>query len=203
MADRITDLSALTVPANSDELAIEDVSANATMKITRENLFKGAPLPADTIDNQAIQDDGALPGKWSNPYCFRAYAGASTTLTDATTVQIALNTESYDYNNNFASNAYTAPVAGVYNFSGSFSISGAVGTGVDAIAMIYVNGSEAMRGQRNTAISDGGYLVSGDLLLAAGDVVTFRGYQNSAGGEVTATGSHLTWFTGHIVHQVN
>lgn len=56
---KISQLTALTVPDSGDELPIVDSSASTTKKITRTNLLKGAPLPADTVDTQAI-DDGAV-----------------------------------------------------------------------------------------------------------------------------------------------
>ena len=60
---KISQLSALTVPDPGDELAIVDSSASTTKKITRTNLLKGAPLPADTVDTQAIDDDAVTAPK--------------------------------------------------------------------------------------------------------------------------------------------
>lgn len=148
----------------------------------------------------ALGAGAATPGIWTNPYCFRAYDSGGTTLTDNTVVQINLATEVYDYNNNFASSAYTAPVAGVYHFNGAVSISGAVATGVTAIIYIYVNGAEHTRGGRLVPTDNQGMVIGADMLLAAGDVVTLRFLQDSAGGEATTTGSNLTWFSGHLVH---
>lgn len=57
MADkRITDLNALATPGDNDELAIENLSSGQTEKITRANLLSGAPLPANTVDTQAIAE---------------------------------------------------------------------------------------------------------------------------------------------------
>ena len=56
---KISQLTALTVPDSGDELPIVDSSASTTKKITRTNLLKGAPLPADTVDTQVI-DDGSV-----------------------------------------------------------------------------------------------------------------------------------------------
>ena len=62
---KISQLSALTTPDSGDELPIVDVSASTTKKITRANLLAGAPLPADTVDTQAI-DDGAVTAPKTN-----------------------------------------------------------------------------------------------------------------------------------------
>jgi hypothetical protein len=62
---RITDLDALTTPADADELAIEDASANATKKITyatlRDEITDGlgdVVGPASSIDNRIVRYDG-------------------------------------------------------------------------------------------------------------------------------------------------
>ena len=60
---KISQLTALTTPDSGDELPIVDVSASTTKKITRTNLLKGAPLPADTVDTQAIADDAVTAPK--------------------------------------------------------------------------------------------------------------------------------------------
>jgi hypothetical protein len=150
----------------------------------------------------ALGNGAATPGIWTNPYCFRASDSGGTTLTDNTIVQINLATEAYDYNGNFAASAYTAPVAGVYHFSGLFTISGATANGVSQLAFIYVDGVVHTIGPRTLAQTDGGSMVTADILLAAGQVVTFRGFQNSDGNEATDTDPGRTWFAGHLVHPI-
>lgn len=145
----------------------------------------------------AVEDVAAF-----NPYCFRAYNSVATTLTDAAVVQVSFGTEEYDYNNNFASNAYTAPFAGVYHFDFSWVMTGSA-TNVRGMALVYKNGAEAARGAPVVpSTAAGGASISLDLLLAAGDVITFRAFQDSAGDETTQTGSNLTYCSGHLVHKV-
>lgn len=162
------------------------------------------------LDNDNIAADAAVAGsklatasvtptQWTNPYAFRASDSGGTTLTDNTIVQINLATEAYDYNSNFAASAYTVPVGGVYHFDGQFTINGAVAGGVSQLAFIYVDGSAHTQGPRTTAITDGGSVVSADILLTAGQVVTFRGFQNSDGNESTDTNAGRTFFSGHLV----
>jgi hypothetical protein len=50
----------------------------------------------------------------SNPYKFKAHAASNQTISDITAARMTMGTEDYDTNNNFASNQYTAPVAGFY-----------------------------------------------------------------------------------------
>lgn len=51
------------MPEANDEIAIVDASAATTKKITRADLLKGAALPADTVDTQAIADGAVTPEK--------------------------------------------------------------------------------------------------------------------------------------------
>lgn len=130
---------------------------------------------------------------------FRAYDSGGTTLTDNTIVQVNLATEVYDLGSDFASSAFTAPLAGIYHFDGVFTISGAVSTGVDMQAYVYVDGTVNSHGPRFTAGSDFAAGVSTDIQLTAGQVVTFRAFQNSAGGEATDAAAARTWFAGHFI----
>lgn len=141
-------------------------------------------------------------GPTTNKYCFRAIDSGGTTLTDATHVQIALATEVYDYNNNFASSTYTAPVAGVYHFDGGVTITGNVATGVSFWCSVWVDGVEYIRGPRITPGNNNGVGVSADVPLTVGQAVTLRAYQDSAGNEATETGTGATFFNGHLIHAV-
>lgn len=60
---RISNLTSLSTPSDSDEIAIVDTSASVTKKITRGDLLSGAPLPADTVDTQAIENDAVTTAK--------------------------------------------------------------------------------------------------------------------------------------------
>lgn len=132
-------------------------------------------------------------------YCFRAYDSAGTTLTDGSAVEINFGTEVYDYNNNFASNGYTAPVAGVYHFDTSIGIS-TIATGVTLILGFYVNDTTHSLVQRWTPGAENIIGGSTDMLLAAGEKVTVKVNQDSAGNEATVTGATRTFFSGHLVH---
>lgn len=60
---KISELDAETTPANNDLLPIVDIAGVITKKITRDDLFTGTPLPADTVDGQAIADDSVTADK--------------------------------------------------------------------------------------------------------------------------------------------
>lgn len=139
-----------------------------------------------------------------NPYCFRAYASGNTTLTDNTPVKISLATESYDYNNNFASSTYTAPVNGVYHFDGCVTHASVSSAPVGAYTAIYKNGGAVLYGGRYAGSSSIllGISVSGDVLLAANDTVEMYHQQDSGGNELAIADETATYFSGHLVHAV-
>lgn len=68
---RISQLQSLTAADNSDEIAIVDVSASTTKKITRGDLLK-APLPANSVTTAAITD-GAVTSEKVNSATFTVY----------------------------------------------------------------------------------------------------------------------------------
>lgn len=57
---KISELPALTVPDNSDTLAIVDQSGNITAKITRDDLFNGSALPNDSVSTSAAISSGVV-----------------------------------------------------------------------------------------------------------------------------------------------
>lgn len=145
-----------------------------------------------------------LAGPTTNKYCFRAYKDANQNVTDATLTKIVFETEAYDYNNNFASSTYTAPVAGVYHFDAQVQHLNASVSPADAFIRIYVNGSGVVTGHRNpgSTTGDNAWSVSADILLAAGDTVEIYHFQDSSGTEAVAGGNTglQSWFNGHLVH---
>lgn len=192
----------VSLPSDGTTADVADYNTpiNTIVTVINGNLDNANIATGAGISTDKIADDAITPAKWTNPYCFRAYASGATTLTDATPTKVLLATESYDYNSNFASSTYTAPVAGVYNFSATFQTSALTG-GFSCRADIYVNGAVAMSGPLFapiTALAQNS--VSGDLLLAASDTVEFYALQNSDANETTITGSAITWFSGHLVY---
>jgi hypothetical protein len=122
-------------------------------------------------------------------------------MVDAVDTKIAYATEVYDYNNNFATGTYTAPVNGVYNF-GAYFLLGTVATLVTLYCAIYVNGATYKRGIRldTTFGNNNGACVVADIPLNAGDTVEFYGYQNSAGNEACNADAKYTYCFGHLIH---
>lgn len=63
---KISQLPSSTVPSNSDYFPIVDNAGTITEKITRGDFFTGSPLPANTVDTQAISNNAVTTGKMNN-----------------------------------------------------------------------------------------------------------------------------------------
>lgn len=196
----------VSLPSDGDTIDVADYNTPINTIVTdyNGNIDNSNIATAAAIAGSKLANGSVTPTKWTNPYCFRAYASGATTLTDATFVVIALATENYDYSNNFASNTYTAPVAGVYHFNGSVTHTTASSGPTEATTAIFVNGTRAGTGSDFPASTSVAltWNIAVDLLLAQGDTVDMRHYQDSGGNEATNTGTALTWFAGHLVHAI-
>jgi len=76
---KIPDYTGLTTPDNNDLLVIEDSVAGSTKNITREDFLSGAPLPADTVDTQAILDANVTTPKLADTSVTNLKMGLTTT----------------------------------------------------------------------------------------------------------------------------
>lgn len=183
---------------------ISEYTAANGVTVDGLNIKDGKLNTNNSVVTANITAASVTPAQWTNPYCFRAYASGATTIADAAPTKVLLATENYDYNNNFATSTYTAPVAGVYHFDGRLEFATAIASGVAAFPAVYVNGAEAFRGSTlgtGTFTTGSFTTISSDILLAAGDTVDFYMYQDSAGTEDAITGSSKTFFSGHLVRQ--
>lgn len=152
--------------------------------------------PAD-IQALATAVEGAMGIRSS---AARAYASAGTSIATTGTTQIALATESYDYGNNFAANAYTAPKAGMLDVRGRVSVA-ATAAGQRLFGSIYVNGAEVSRGADVIAqgVNSLGSVVSDVLAVNAGDVVTLRATLVGGVAQNCESGSFLTYLVCRLV----
>lgn len=139
----------------------------------------------------------------NNPYCFSAYQSSAQSITSGAFTKINLQTEDYDYNTNFDASTnynYTAPVAGVYRFSGRTQSSS--GSASQILTMLYKNGTEVKRGNQITGVAGfHGSVVTSEVLLAAGDTVDFRCYITGVTANL-ASGASETYFNGSLIHQL-
>ena len=208
--DNVDDAVADDINSLQDKVGID----NSAVTTTHDYKLSGATgsdkavslTGEETLTNKIIGgsqlvDSSVTTAKITNPYMFSAYPSSVTSLVDAIPTKITFGNEDYDYNNNFASSTYTAPVDGVYQFNATFNL-GIVVSGVVAFCAIYVNDALVKRGAKVPIISGCGATISTDILLAANDTVDVYGYQSSAGDEGTVVNADRTYFNGHLVAQV-
>ena len=196
MAKKITELLELTTVATDDLLVVEDISASTTKKITWDNLVDDASITSAKVSGI----NKSLLTVDSNPYKFSAYGSVLTSLASGAWSSITFGTEEYDTNNNFATSAYTAPVAGFYDFSAYVSI---ITGGVEFyIIGLYKNSALFKTGNRivGGAAETSGLVLHPPLLqLAAGDFMQVFAYNGSGGSKNTVPGQALTYWGGRLV----
>lgn len=172
-------------------------SPNTTFEVTGE-----IDLVTGGITNQKISRLKSPLGMqdWTEKFKFRGYRTVATGTLTAGFNKVAITSESYDTSNNFdnATNyRFTAPVAGVYRTNGRFFINDTTTRRV--IAVIYKNGTEALRG---TDIYTGQYqgcTVSGEIYLTKGDYIEFWSYGSVNYAIHGEAGGSNTWFDVHFV----
>jgi hypothetical protein len=134
---------------------------------------------------------------------FSAYLGGSTqSINSGSFTKVTFDTETFDTNNNFASNRFTPTVAGYYQLNTNILFN-SIASGVICIVAIYKNGGNYARG-------NGGYLsnTSGDIEILATTLAYANGttdyfevyvYQNSGSAKTVYNDAGLTSFNGCLV----
>lgn len=132
----------------------------------------------------------------NNAVGFSAYSSVTQSLPGNT--QVTFDTEEFDDGGNFATNAFTAPVAGLYHFDAHARFAAYTSTGTYCWFALYVNGNNRKTTTGLTSTGVFGLQISADLKLAAGDVVKVY----YSGPTLTTTDPFVmnTWFTGHKVY---
>jgi len=127
---------------------------------------------------------------------FHAYKTADQTTTGGSYEQVTFPSEEYDTGSNFASNAFTAPVAGKYIFGCTLLFN----TGLRTVNIaLYKNGSQIKRLAAFPTGAAGNMLATGTVAvsLAANDVITIYSYTDSA---TTLTGAQtIAYFWGALL----
>jgi hypothetical protein len=141
------------------------------------------------------------------PAAFRAYAnGNQTGIADSVWTTIVLGTEDYDTGNNFASNTFTAPVAGRYHFDAQIATIGTAGLVQGLGIRLLKNGTTSISG----APSDYDNNVSYDFMfknlsdtvnLNASDTIVLQGLLRLSGGTAGFAGdtTSITRLAGYLV----
>jgi len=191
---KITDLTELTEVASDDYLEIVDTSANASKKISRENLIAGHDHDSDYLGITAkAADSDKLDGLDSTDfvrdiaYKVSAYRDDTTfTLTTSGTLySIPLNAEEFDshsqHDNSTNPERLTCVKAGTYLITGQVSFA-ANATG-NRDALLRVNGTNYVGQTRYLTMASGSTSVPVFAMveLAVDDYVELIGRQDSGG----------------------
>lgn len=185
--------------SNSEIVRVTVVSTD-TLTITRAQETTTAKaidvgwIIAATITAKTLTDIETLS---FNPYSFSANNTSAQNTGNAAFAQTTFGTEEWDTGNNFASNTFTAPVAGKYHFDGHVGLSGTTATIL--IVSLFKNGSEAKRGTDIRGISASAVAgnVSATMLLAVSDTVDVRSFGSAAIAIDTAAAN--CYFSGYLV----
>jgi hypothetical protein len=211
------------VPQNLEPLSLKYIASNATPDQNKYTFW----IELDTNGKaqaikyystgawRSVYDDSFLAviaqidavSDKTKAYPFRAYksSAAQAITSGAGESQIVFDAESFDPDSRFASNAYTAPVNGYYQFkaSAAFNPTSGTPTGIDIQIKLKVNGSLITRSPGQATDNNSGVVttVSDLVYLTTGQVVDVYAEISSTGaGDWDITNDVIaTFFEGYKV----
>jgi hypothetical protein len=153
-------------------------------------------LATNAVTTAKITDANVTVPKLSNPYKARAFANTDQTINDKTATAITFGAESYDTNNNFATNAYTVPVTGWYQINLQATITCIAKI---AVATLYAYSDATIIGVASNAqgtaldsIVTLGYADS--VYLTAGKVITVKALCDTSDGSTAVINGSAAGF---------
>jgi hypothetical protein len=161
---------------------------------------------------RVLTSDANGTATWSGTVAFAAYKTLTTTTTvnASSSANIAFDVEDFDLGPssgyNPVTNAFTAPVDGVYHFNLGLTVNPQV-SGQSLRLRLYKNttiGLRDMAVETQNLFSPYTMSLSADVLLNAGDVITatifnFASSSVIISGQSTSSGAPATFFNGHLV----
>jgi hypothetical protein len=148
-------------------------------------------------DGKTIENDAGI--KSSSQSAARAYLASGQAITTATWTKLLLATENYDTQNEFASNKFTATVAGKYAVAAGGHLSALADTKVILIA-IYVNGAAVLYTGQALGSTQDAYIPGGDIIdLAASDYVELYIYHTHGSNRTAGAGTAINFMAIHKV----
>jgi hypothetical protein len=142
----------------------------------------------------------------AQPPAFLAYNSAddADVTGDGTVATVDFDTKIFDIGGNFAGDTFTAPVTGLYHFSGAVNID-QIGASHNAISVILVTSKRSYYGNLFNLTANAGNIVLPFSVLADMDAGDTAVIQVSVGGStktvdvVGDASPHSTYFRGHLV----
>jgi len=207
---KITDGS--TVDASDVNTPLDTIYNDHNGGIDSTNLADNAVTTAKITDANVttakIADANVTPPKWTNPYKFSVHlAGAQSSIADNAITKVLFDTEKFDTNNNFASNRYTAPVAGFYQINAYLDVLSAANNGFVFYMYLYKNGVNIQKGGGFYPAATGATLyavgnISHLVQLAANDYLEIYVQMDVGTGTATVIGGATqSSFSGFLVSE--
>lgn len=173
------------------------VNSATVTNIVNADISASADIAGSKLaDNSVTQAKLAANVATTGP-AFRAYANTSTTLLNNVWTIVTLDGETFDTNNNFASNRFTPTVAGYYQIQAAVYVS----TAPQYLQVaIYKNGNSYAGGNHSPAQTFLSFVSDVVYLNGTGDFVDLRAAQTSgASRTVDAPNSTGTWMSGCLL----
>lgn len=135
-------------------------------------------------------------------------AGQASVTGNTTAVTVAFQTELYDRGDDFAGNTFTAPVTGVYAFSGAVEATALTSNHTSVTLHLVTTTTTYLVGSVALSTADAVYGVRSlpfatSALMTSGNTATMRltvsGASGGAGVAGSAAATPLSWFTGHLI----
>lgn len=147
----------------------------------------------------------ALPGNVSGstnipkvPYAFRYYQTNAENSGNGAYAKVTFDTKDFDIGNNWVSNTFTAPMAGIYHFDWKSSITA---NGQTFLVVIYKNGVRYADGNLINGSGEIGSSGSTDVYLNTNDTIEVYNYCSAV--KALHVGSPaVTFISGHIVSSI-
>jgi hypothetical protein len=139
-----------------------------------------------------------------NPYKFKCYPSAVTSMASSTWTKVAINTAVFDTSSNFnlSTNRFVVPITGFYCLCAQVAITQSGSTSGQQQAAMYKNGSLFILASTTPASGSGSSIGRPNICIfdkfTAGDYIELYGYCGEAGRAVDG-GTTVTYMSGFLV----